>query len=46
MHFSVAAIGHNWEKAGDVYIPKNGDAIEVQEIVLHTLKLIEDTGAT
>lgn len=39
--FSVAACSKHWVKEGNDFIPRHEEAIEAQEIVKHTLYLIE-----
>jgi hypothetical protein len=40
--FSVASIGHHWTGGSKAYIPKTEMAVLSQELVKHTIKLIEE----
>lgn len=44
--FSIASCSHHWIKEGDVLTPRHDDAILAQELVKHTLKLIEELQPT
>lgn len=40
--FSVASIGHHWQRGANAYIPKTREASFNQELVWHTRSLIEN----
>lgn len=40
--FSVAAIGHHWQKDGDNYYPEKKECVEAVRTVYHTLYLIQN----
>jgi site-specific DNA-cytosine methylase len=40
--FSVAAVSHNWEKVGNVYLAKRDESRRAAELVQHTIDLIEE----
>lgn len=40
--FSVASIGHHWTGGSKAYIPKTEAAVHNQELVKHTIRLIND----
>jgi hypothetical protein len=44
--FSVASIGKHWSLVNGVHIPKSEDAVISQELVKHTISLINDLNPT
>lgn len=40
--WSVASIGHHWTKNGDVYTPRSEQAIRMIDLVIHTIKLMNE----
>lgn len=44
--FSVASMGHHWGGGANAYVPKTQAAVESQELVAHTRKLLEQLNPT